>query len=41
MFLDNINSPDDLKKRFKVCPSNEFDGFAVAVDEWLNHIFKG
>ena len=35
------NSPDDLKKRFKVCPSNEFDGFAVAVDEWLNHISKG
>ena len=35
------NSPDDLKKRFKVCPSNEFDGFSKAVDQWLEDFFKG
>lgn len=35
------NSPEDLKKRFRVCPSNEFDGFAVAVEEWLNNMFQG
>ncbi|MBR4570298.1 MAG: HAD hydrolase family protein, partial [Candidatus Riflebacteria bacterium] len=34
------NSPDDLKKRFKICPSNASDGFAFAVDEWLNELFK-
>jgi Cof subfamily protein (haloacid dehalogenase superfamily) len=34
------NSPEDLKKRFLVCPSNEKDGFAVAVDLWLNDHFK-
>ena len=34
------NSPEDLKKRFLVCPSNENDGFAVAVDIWLSKYFK-
>lgn len=29
------NSPDDLKKRFRIAPSNDNNGFAYAVDSWL------
>lgn len=32
------NSPDELKKRFNVVPSNSENGFAVAVKQWLSSI---
>ena len=34
------NSPEDLKKRFRVAPSNQYDGFAYAVDNWLEEYLK-
>lgn len=30
------NSPEDLKAKFKVAPSNADDGFAIAIKQWLN-----
>ena len=35
------NSPEDLKKRFNSVPSNANEGFAYAVDNWLEEILKG